>query len=65
MGAENQCGNAGNLGGKTTNVGNEGGDAGNQVKNLNIAVDITWNSNANDKLKDWKEVKIIILVSRI
>ena len=46
-------------------MGNEGGDAGNQVKNLNIAVDITWNSNANDKLKDWKEVKIIILVSRI
>ena len=53
MGAENQRGNVENL----------GGDAGNQDRDLSIAVEITWNSNINDKLKDWREVKII--VSRI
>ena len=53
----------GNLGGNTKNVGNQGGDAGNQGGNLSIAVEITWNSNGNDKLKDWREVKIINLVS--
>ena len=63
MGAENQRGNVGNLGGNTKNVGNQGGDAGNQVGNLSIAVKIIWNSNGNDKLKDWREVKIINLVS--
>ena len=54
-----------NLGGNTTNVGNQGGDAGNQAGNLSVAVEITWNSKGNDKLKDWREVKIINLVSRI
>ena len=53
----------GNLGGNTKNVGNQGGDAGNQVRSLSIAVEITWNSKGNDKLKDWREVKIINLVS--
>ena len=44
---------------------NQGGDAGNQSGKLSIAVEITWDSNGNDKLKDWKEVKIINLVSHI
>ena len=35
-----------------------------QGGNLNIAIEITGNSNGN-KLKDWREVKIINLVSRI
>ena len=60
--AENQCGNAGNLCGNMKNVGNQGGDAGNQGGNLSIVVEITWNSNRNDKLKDQREVKIINLV---
>ena len=64
-GAESQRGNSGNLGGNTKNVGNQGGDAGNQGRNLNIAVEIIWNSNGNDKLKDWSEVKIINLVLHI
>ena len=54
-----------NLGGNTKNVRNRGGDAGNQGGNLSIAVEITWNNNENDKLKDWREFKIINLVSRI
>ena len=53
----------GNLGGNTKNVGNHGGDAGNQGRSLSTAVEITSNSNRNDKLKDWREVKIINLVS--
>ena len=65
MGAENQRGNAGNLGGNTENVGNQAGNAGNQVGNLSVAVEITWNGNGNDKLKDCREVKIINLDSRI
>ena len=44
---------------------NQGGHAGNQGGNLSIAVEITWSSNGNDELKDWREVKIINLVSRI
>ena len=32
---------------------------------LKYTVEITWNSNGNDNLKDWREVKIINLVSRI
>ena len=60
---ENQRGNAGILGGNTKNVGNQCGDAGNQGRNLSIAVEITWNNNGNDKLKDWAEVKMINLVS--
>ena len=56
--AENQRGNAGNLGENTRNVGNQGGDTGSQVRNLNIAVEVTWNSNGNDILKDRRKVKI-------
>ena len=44
----------GNLDGNTKNVGNQGGDTGNQGGNLSIAVEIIWNSNGNDKLKDWR-----------
>ena len=44
---------------------NQGGDARNQGGNLSIAVEITWNSNGNDKLKVRREVKIINLFSRI
>ena len=62
---ENQRGNAGNLGGNTENVGNQSGDTGNQGGNLSIAVEIIWNSSGNDKLKDWIEVGIINLLSRI
>ena len=51
---ENQRGNVGNLCGSTKNVGNPGGNAGNQGGNLSIVVEITWNSNGNDKLKDWR-----------
>ena len=47
----NQRGNAGNMGGNTKNVRNQRGDAGNQGGNLSIAVEITWNSNGNNKLK--------------
>ena len=46
-------------------MGNQGCDAENQGGNLSIAVEITWNRNGNDKLSDWREVKIINLVSRI
>ena len=56
---------AGNLGGNTKNVWNQSGDAGNQGRNLSVAIEITWNSNGNDKLEDWREVKIINLVPRI
>ena len=49
----------------TKNVVNQGGDTGNQGGNVNMTVEITWNSNRNYKLKDWKKVKIINLVSRI
>ena len=41
-------------------MGNQGGDAGNQEGNLSIAIERTGNNNGNDKLKDWREVKIII-----
>ena len=41
------------------NMGNQGGDAGNQDANLSIAVEMTQNSNVNDKFKEWREVKII------
>ena len=46
-------------------MGSQGGDAGNQGGNLSIGVEITWNNNRNDKLRDWREVKKIGLVSRI
>ena len=39
-----------NLGGNTKNVGNQGGDAGNQGRSLSTAVKITWNSDGNDKM---------------
>ena len=42
---------------------NQGGAAGNQGRSLSTAVEITQNSNGNDKLKDCREVKIINLVS--
>ena len=57
MVAENQPGNAGNLGGNTKKMRNQGVDAGNKGGILSIVVEITWNSNGNDKLKDWREVK--------
>ena len=47
------------------NGGNQGGDAGSEDGNLSVPVEITWNSNGNDKLKDWRKTKIIKLVSRI
>ena len=59
MGLGNQRGNAGNLCESAKNVGNQGGDAGNQSGNLSIAIEMTQNSNGNDKLKEWREVKII------
>ena len=58
MGLGNQRGNAGNLGGSAKSVGNQGGDAGNQSGNLSIAIEMTQNSNGNDKFKEWREVKI-------
>ena len=39
--------------------GNQGGDAGNQEKNLSKAVVMTQNSNGNNKFNEWGEVKII------
>ena len=57
-----ECGESGR---KYKNIGNQGGDARNQGGNLSIVVEITWNSNGNHKLKDWREVKIINLVSRV
>ena len=38
---------------------NQSGDAGNQSVNLSIAIELTQNSNGNDKFKEWREVKII------
>ena len=37
--------------------GCQGGGAGNQGGNLSIAVEMTQNSNGNDKFKGWREVK--------
>ena len=65
MNAENQRESEGYLYGNTKNLGNQGGDAGNQGGNLSIVVKITCNSDGNDNLRDWREVKIINLVSRI
>ena len=45
--------------GYTENAENLCGDAGNQGGNLGIAVEMAQTSNANDKLKEWREVKII------
>ena len=52
-------GNAENLGGNTKIAGSKGGDAGNEGRILDIAVEITWKSNGNDKFKEWREIKII------
>ena len=43
-------------------MGNQDGDAGNQDGNLSLAIEITWKCNGNDKLKVWREVKMINLV---
>ena len=40
-------------------MGNLGGDAGNQGRNLGIAVKMTQKCNGNDKFKEWREVKIL------
>ena len=39
--------------------GGQGGDAGNQGGNLSKLVEMTQNSNGNDKFKKWTEVKIV------
>ena len=39
--------------------GGQGGDAGNQGGNLSKQVEMTQNSNGNDKFKKWREVKIV------
>ena len=40
-------------------MGNQRGNAGNQGGNLSIAVKLRENSNGNEKLKKWREVKMI------
>ena len=40
-------------------MGNQVGDVENQSGNLGMAVEMTKESNGNDKLKEWREVKII------
>ena len=40
------------------NVKNQGDDAGNEGGSLGTAVEMTQNSNENDKFKEWK-VKVI------
>ena len=48
------------------NMENQGTNAGNQGgSRKSLVVDITWNSNRYDKFKDWREVRIINLLSRI
>ena len=42
-----------------TMVGNQGGDAGNQVGNLSMMVEMTENCNGNDKFKERREVQIV------
>ena len=41
------------------NLGNQVGDVENQGGNLGITVEITQESNGNDKVKEWREVKMI------
>ena len=62
---ENQLGKPGNFGEITINWRNQGCNAGEQSRNLSIAVEIVWKSNGNDKLKDSRECKTINLVSNI
>ena len=45
--------------GNAKNLGDQGGDAGNQAENLGIAVEMTKNGNRNDKFKKWREIIII------
>ena len=40
-------------------MGNQGGSRENQGGNLKIALEMTQNSNGNDKFKQWREVEII------
>ena len=47
------------LGGNPESAQNQCGDAGNQMGNLGIALEMTWNCSGNDKLKEWKQVEII------
>ena len=47
------------LRGNTENAGNQCSNAGNRGVPLGIAVDMTQNRGQNDKLKEWRDVKII------
>ena len=58
-GAGNQRGNEKNLDRNAKNMGNQDGDVGNHGRNLSIVVEMIWNSNGNNKFKEWREVKII------
>ena len=49
----------GNLDGNPESAQNQCDDAGNQMGNLGIALEMTWNCSGNDKLKEWKQVEII------
>ena len=40
-------------------IWDQGGDAGNQGRNISIAVEMVQNGSKNDKLKECWEVKII------
>ena len=44
---------------QSENGGNQDGDVENQGRNLGIAVEMTQESNGNDKFKECREVKII------
>ena len=44
------------------NVGNQGGNAGNQGGNLSITVEMRYNSNENDNIKDWREIVFLFLL---
>ena len=59
MGTRNQDGYTGNLGGNMENGENQCYGAGNQGGNLGRAVKMTQNNSENDKLKEWRKVKII------
>lgn len=59
MGTRNQDRYAGNLGGNVENSENQFDGAGNQGGNLATAVKMTQNNSENDKLKEWRKVKII------
>ena len=48
-----------NLCGNAKNAGNQGGDVENRGGNLRLAVEMKQESNGIDKIKEWREVKII------